>query len=224
MRRRRLPLLSSADGRETDDPEARKQLDTLEKRSYKTYRARQSACNRLGKRARAWNCALVALATSTTVASIGLLTDADLYGENGEALMVCVAVLSLVASLATTNMDYSGRSRDFFLNYRKIQRISVEMEEFGRQRDNPVTAEAVKALSISYQAILDETENHTPGDHLRHFSKAHSPADPYYTTDKSLIRRRRGAVAADFGITSFPYLTLALPLGLLVPLVNRLIP
>jgi len=117
---------------ECDDQSAREQLATVEARAYKTYRARESACVRLGQRARAWNWALVAFSTATTVAAIGMLTDPDMYGRHGSTLLVCVSVLALVVSLATTNMDYSGRSRNMFLNYRKLQRLSVEMEELGR--------------------------------------------------------------------------------------------
>jgi len=121
-------------------------------------------------------------------------------------------------------MDYAGRSRDMFLNYRKIQRISVEMEELGRQIAVPVTAEAVKNLSVRYQAVLDETENHTPGDHLRHFSRSLSEGEPYFSKNPSLYRQRRRAVAANFFITAFPYLSLALPLALMLPLIGQLIP
>jgi hypothetical protein len=189
---------------EQDDPEARVQLAAVEARAYKTYRARQSACSRLGKRARAWNWALVAFATSTTVASIGMLTDSDMYGTNGGTLLVCLSVLALVASLATTNMDYSGRSRDMFLNYRKIQRISVEMEEFRQQKTTPVTAGAVKRLSDRYQAILDETENHTAGDHLRHFSNGLAATDATATTGYGSRLRRDGPPLPHAGTSSRP--------------------
>lgn len=207
-----------------DDPAARLHLAALEARTYRTYRSRESACSRLGKRARAWNGALVALATSTTIASIGMLTDEEMYGTNGSALLVCLAVLALVASLTTTNLDYAGRSRDMFLNYRKIQRISVEMEELRRQSREPVTMQLVRRLSDRYQAVLDETENHTEGDHLRHFSRTLGSDHPYFSVDETVYRRRRRAIATDFAITSFPYATLALPVSLLVPLVRSLLP
>lgn len=207
-----------------DDEDARAQLKLEERRAYKTYRARQSAANRLGKRARAWNWALVAFSTSTAVAAIGMLSDPDMYGPRGDTLMVCLAILALVASLATANVDHSGRSRDMFINYRKLQRISVEMEELGSQREVQVTHERVKELSDRHQAILDETENHTTGDHLRHFSRTLPTDDIYYSADKKLHRRRRRAVSTDFLITSAPYLTLAVPLALVTPLAKSLLP
>lgn len=207
-----------------EDPVAREQLHDVETRAYKTYRARESACRRLGQRARAWNWALVAFSTSTTIASIGMLTEPSMYGRNGGTLLVCLAVLALVASLTTTNMDYAGRSRDMFLNYRKIQRLSVEMEELRRQSLEPVTARSVKLLEDRYQAVLDETENHTTGDHLRHFSKTVKADNPYFSEDPELYKARRRAMFGDRLITLFPYVTLVLPIGLLVPLVRSLIP
>ncbi|MCR6646645.1 MAG: SLATT domain-containing protein [Cellulomonas sp.] len=203
---------------------AREQLALECKRAYKTYCARQSACNRLGKRARAWNWALVSLATSTAVASIGMLTDRTMYGENGDTLMVCLAVLALVASLATTNMDYSGRSRNMFLNYRKIQRISVEMERLLHQSRAPVTADAVANLSDEYQSLLDEAENHTTGDHLRHFSRTHVTTHPHYSVDPALYSKRRRSMAIDAAITLLPYATLAVPVVLIAPLVAKIVP
>lgn len=207
---------------EVEDPAARAHLKRLEARAYKTYRARESARGRLARRARAWNWALVAFSTSTTIASIGMLTDDQMYGPNGDTLLVCLSILVLVTSLTTSNMDYSARGRDMFINYRKIQRISVEMEELNSQSVRPVTAVLVKELSDHYQTILDETENHTVSDHLRHFSRAVADSDPHYSRDNKLFRKRRRAMLADFAITSFPYLTLVVPVVLLLPLAASL--
>jgi hypothetical protein len=207
-----------------DDPEARAQLKLEESRAYKTYRARESASHRLGQRARAWNWALVAFSTSTTIAAIGLLTEANMYGPHGDTLMVCLAILALVASLTTSNIDYSGRSRDMFVNYRKLQRIAVEMEELGRQNAVPVNHQSVKELSDRYQAILDETENHTPGDHLQHFSRTLPPDHPHHSTDDQLFKARRRALFKDRLITSLPYGTLVVPVALVVPLALSLLP
>lgn len=207
-----------------DDPGARLQLKVEEARAFKTYRAREAAARRLAQRARAWNWALVAFSTATTVAAIGLLTDIDMYGPGGDTLMVCLSILALVASLTTSNIDYSGRSRDMFINYRKVQRIAVEMEETRQQTGRAVTPVVVKELSDRYQTVLDETENHTAGDHLRHFSRSLPPDHPHHSTKKSLYRARRRAMAHDFVITALPYATLLVPAALLVPLTRDLLP
>lgn len=175
---------------------------------------------RLGRRARAWNWALVAFSTATTVAAIGMLTDPLMYGRNGSTLMVCVSVLTLVVSLATTNMDYSGRSRDMFLNYRKIQRLSVEMEEL--RSSKLVTFDLVRSLMDRYQAVLDESENHTSGDYYRSLSTKYATGHPLHR-GKWISVAHIPALLVDFVITSFPYLFLLLPLVLLIPLMNSLV-
>ncbi|MFS0883650.1 SLATT domain-containing protein [Aeromicrobium sp. 179-A 4D2 NHS] len=205
-----------------EDPGARDYLKIEESRAFKTYRARESAARRLGQRARAWNGALVAFSTSTAVASVGLLVDPNMYGSQGDTLMVCLSVLVLVVSLTTANIDYSGRSRNMFLNYRNIQRIAVEMEELGRQTSSPVTRDAVRELVDRYQAVLDETENHTPGDHLRNFSRTLPQSHPHYSSSEQLYRERRRRMLLDWSITVWPYVTLVVPVALLVPLVAGL--
>lgn len=207
-----------------DDPGAREQLRVEEGRAFKTYRAREAAARRLGQRARAWNWALVAFSTATAVAAIGLLTDPGMYGAEGDTLIACLAILALVASLTTANVDYSGRSRDMFINYRKLQRISVEMEELRRQAALAITHAMVKDLSDRYQSVLDETENHTTGDHLRHFSKTLPEDHPHHSTDPKLFRARRRAMLSEFVITAFPYATLLVPGALIVPLATSILP
>lgn len=207
---------------EVDDNDARKLLKLWETRAYKTYRSRESACVRLGQRARAWNWALIALSTATTVAAIGMLSAPLMYGPNGSALLVCVSVLTLVVSLAATNMDYSGRSRDMFLNYRKLQRLAVEMEELGRSKI--VTRSAMELLADRYQAVLDESENHTSGDYFKNFSNKYEASHPLYLKEDGFSVRDRFQILRDLAITWFPYTTLLLPLFLLIPLVKSLIP
>ena len=105
-------------------------FQTLERRSYKTYSARLQASRRLASRNRAWNASLIATSTATTIASVALLTDSSIYGRSGPTLLVCTAILTLIASLVASGLDYSGRSRDMFLNYRRLQRLSAEVERY----------------------------------------------------------------------------------------------
>ncbi|MDH3006745.1 SLATT domain-containing protein [Gordonia alkanivorans] len=204
-----------------DDKRARERLTCIERRAYKTYRARESACSRLGRRARAWNWAIVALSTATTVAAVGMLTDSDMYGPNGSTLLVCVSIFALVVSLAATNMNHSGRSRDMFLNYRKIQRIAVEIEAM--KSGKIVTEVMVTAISDRYQEILDESENHTPGDYLRHFSPNLPKDQPFFLGDDVSQFLRRREMLRDTTVTSLPYITLILPVALFVPLFQSLL-
>ncbi|WP_175404275.1 MULTISPECIES: SLATT domain-containing protein [Gordonia] len=204
-----------------DDKVAREHLLSIERRAYKTYRARESASSRLGRRARAWNWAIVALSTATTVAAVGMLTDASMYGPNGPTLLVCVSVFALVVSLAATNMNHSGRSRDMFLNYRKIQRIAVEMEQM--ITEEVVTRSMVAAISDRYQEVLDESENHTSGDYWRHFSSKLAKDQAFYLGEDVSQYLRRREMLRDTTVTSLPYITLLLPAALFLPLLESLL-
>jgi hypothetical protein len=134
-------------------------FQTLERRSYKTYSARLQASRRLASRNRAWNASLIATSTATTIASVALLTDSSIYGRSGPTLLVCTAILTLIASLVASGLDYSGRSRDMFLNYRRLQRLSAEVERYvcsaGLQ-----SREVLETLHERYDGLLDESENH----------------------------------------------------------------
>lgn len=178
-------------------------MKVLEDRSYATYSARLQASIRLRRRGQAWNAALIAFATSATAASVGMLTDPDMYGSQGDTLMVCLSVLALVVSLVVTGLDHSGRSRDMFVNYRKIQRLSAEAE---RDKSDPeLTRAAVVRMNERYDALLDESENHTSADYNRGNKKK-----PWWAW----------AVLREDAVTWFPYATLALPAALLIPLLR----
>lgn len=176
---------------------------TLEQRSYKTYSARLQASQRLASRSRAWNATLIATSTATTIASVALLTDSQMYGRSGPTLLVCVSVLTLVASLVASGLDYSGRSRDMFLNYRRLQRLSADVE---RHVELPAlqSREALEALHSRYDDLLDESENHTEADYYRAF-----PTN----------RKKDWATWREILLSVVPYVSLAAPIGLLVPLV-----
>jgi len=145
-----------------------------------------------------------------------MLTSPELYGKNGSTVLVCTSVLSLVASLMTTNMDYAGRSRDMYLNYRKIQRISVELEQLRLSSANEFT-EKLNEISNHYQDILDETENHTSGDFRRNF-----PKNPSTQVRFAIPVWLQKEVLQDTVITLLPYSTLAVPIIILVPFLRML--
>lgn len=141
-------------------------IELLEGRSYSTYRARLEASKRLTRRNHAWNALLVSFATSTTISSIALLVDGNVYGRYGDLLLVCLGVLSLVASMTVTSLNYSGRAKDMFANYRKLQRLSAALERIRLSGTAP-NAVTVTELSDSYQELLDGSENHTSADFRR---------------------------------------------------------
>lgn len=181
-------------------------LKKLEDRSYKSYKARMHASQRLALRDKAWNTSLLALTVATTIASIGLLTDSQMYGTAGPTLFVCLAVLSLVISLVVAGLNYGARSRDLFNNYRRLQRLSTEVEHLRAGNSTPSFAE-VKVLLDRYNDLLDESENHNAADYAR----GHS------------VGRVTWGVARDWSISALPFVTLIIPVFVLVPFIKWLL-
>ena len=185
-----------------DTEKVRRLLEILEDRSYKTYSSRVKASERLAFRHRAWNTALISTSTASTIGSVAMLSDEDIYGPAGPTLLVCIAILTLVASLVTSSLDYSGRSRNMFLSYRRIQRLSAEVE---RAKNTPEeqSLDTVRTLNERYDALLDESENHPQADYLRAF-----PAE-----------QPSGSLRRETALSLIPYVSLLFPLALLIPLV-----
>lgn len=180
-------------------------LEKLADRSYKTYKARLVAAERLQSRNRAWNACLLSLSVATTLASVALLTDKEMYGHAGPTILVCVAVMALVASLVVSGLNYGGRSRDMFMNYRRIQKLSVEAE--GLVNSGAASIEDVNQLAERYETLLDDSENHTTSDYIRAVS------------DNTLDLGRWPLIRARF-LTQVPYLALIVPLLVVLPIVD----
>ncbi|MCJ0906104.1 SLATT domain-containing protein [Rhodococcus sp. ARC_M6] len=155
-------------------------LSDLENRSYRTYKARVHAENRLRTRGHVWNSVLISTTTGTTIAGISLLADPKIFGNAGAAIFASASVATLVASLVITGRNYEGRARDMFDNYRKIQRLSATVELLNKPGDSDTEPESVtrshtrdnkgnielSSLFEKYQNLLDESENHTVADSL----------------------------------------------------------
>lgn len=187
----------------TERSQALQLLLKLENRSYKTYNARLRAAQRLASRHHAWSASLISTSTASAIASVALLADEKIYGTAGPTILVCVSILTLVASLVTSGLDYSGRSRDMFLNYRRIQRLSSETERAMRVPEQ-CTIETVENLNNRYDSLLDESENHTEADFLRAFP------DP----------KKRKAKWRENAISLVPYVSLLAPIALAIPLIE----
>ncbi|SDW04760.1 hypothetical protein SAMN04487912_101254 [Arthrobacter sp. cf158] len=180
-------------------------LEKLEDRSFKSYKGRMHASQRLALRDKAWNASLLSLTVATTIASVGLLADSRMYGSGGPTIFVCLAVLSLVISLVVAGLNYGARSRDLFNNYRRIQRLSTEVEHL-RTRDHAPDYAEVKVLLDRYNDLLDDSENHNASDFAR--------------VGKS--GRWSWLVLRDRSISALPFVTLLVPIGVLVPFVQWL--
>lgn len=140
-------------------------IETQEKRTYQTYKARVRAANRLKARGVAWTTALISASTAASIASIASIVEQDLYGEYGSVIAAAISVLTLVASLVVTGVNYEARHRKMFDNYRKIQRLSAELE-FLRANSVHQSDEQIRVLLDRYQDLLDESENHSDLDNM----------------------------------------------------------
>lgn len=215
-------LLCPAHSRPTRAPEAATEADaahallkTLEHRSYLTYLGRLHASTRLAFRNRAWNAALIAASGAVTVASVALLVYPDIYGSTGPTLLVLVSILALIASLVTSSLNYSARSRDMFHNYRRLQALSAEVER--RVKAGQPTTLIAEDLNRRYDALLDESENHTTADHKR---VLHGIAKKNGQKTRSLWREPEVVMQAL--VSAAPYASLVIPVLLLAPLVSLL--
>lgn len=183
-------------------------LMRLEKRAYSTYKSRLRAYDRLSRRNNAWNASLIALATATTIAAVGMLVDDQMYGKQGDALMAALAILSLVASLVVSSVNYGVRSRAMESSYKRIQQISYHAENL-RDSAEEVSYSRFLELHKEYEIALEASENH-------------SNADFHRFQEKNWLKRQR-TTWQDTAISLAPYLSLAIPLLIMVPFVRWLI-
>ncbi|MDD7936979.1 SLATT domain-containing protein [Actinomycetospora lutea] len=143
-------------------------IKKLEDRSFKTYKHRLFAYGRLHWLNQFTNNLLVAFSTSTTIGSVGMLADRNMYGSGGDALMVALAILSLVASLVVASSSYGTRAKAMETTYKQLQRLSVEAENLRHGfLAEPQRSAEFKRLQREYYNLIESSENHTDGDHAR---------------------------------------------------------
>lgn len=201
-----MPFGKPLSGRTFNEETRLESLEKLEDRSFKSYKGRMHASQRLSLRDKAWNASLLSLTVATTIASVGLLADSRMYGSGGPTIFVCLAVLSLVISLVVAGLNYGARSRDLFNNYRRLQRLSTEVEHLRTRDVKPGYAE-VKVLLDRYNDLLDDSENHNTSDYAR----------------VSDLKKPSWVVWSDKFVSALPFVTLIVPLGVLVPFVQWLL-
>lgn len=170
----------------------------LEDRAYATYKARLQAQKRLRKRGMAWNALLIASATSTTIASVSLLSSPSVYGARGPTLVAVLAILSLVASLVVTNMEYAGRGQAMGGNYRRIQQIAFAAEAL-RTQSNPRAD--LEQIQREYEIALESSENHSDAD----YERTRGPDGARYRLWRDNL------------VSFAPYLSLAVPIAVVIP-------
>lgn len=140
----------------------------LESRAYDTYKSRLFAAARLSWWNKFTNNLLVAFSTSTAIASVGMLVDQNMYGAGGDALMVALAILALVASLVVASSNYGTRAKAMESSYKAIQKLSIEAENIGIGiSPNEHSLAEIVRLQREYGYFIESSENHTGGDYKR---------------------------------------------------------
>lgn len=137
----------------------------LESRSFTTYKARLEAHLRLTRKNATSNNLLLAFSTATTVAAVGMLSDRNMYGSGGDALMVALAVVALVASLVVASANYGVRSKSMEASYKEIQRISLRVENLKHGLSDGTKAEEYLKLQEEYMHAINSSENHKARDY-----------------------------------------------------------
>ncbi|WP_182045218.1 SLATT domain-containing protein [Curtobacterium sp. ME26] len=138
-------------------------LADLERRSYRSYRARIESERRLRRVGLFWSAAQTALAVGLIAVSVLYLA----YPERQSTLMlvylISLSVLALAVSVTVGALDYTGRAREMFRNYRAIQALSVRVES-ARKSQLFITKRFVHRMHSEYDLLLDNSENHTSLD------------------------------------------------------------
>lgn len=184
----------------------------LEDRTFVTYKARLYASQRLHRRSSAWNACLIAFSTSTLIAAVGMISKGDMYGDQGDTLMIALSLLSLIASLIVASMNYGGRSRALEANYKRIQQISLRAELL-RVDAGKINSAQYDELLKEYSIALESSENHTDGDY------ALAVKDP--STGQS--KGDHKAINLDRIMTVIPYLSTIFPILILIPFTKWLL-
>lgn len=149
---------------ETEQDSLAVQFAKLVDRSYTTYQSRVHASERLARLSATWNVALVVGTLAATIDSVVLLVDKSALGPRGDVVLTCASILTLFISVAISGMNLSGKSRDMFTSYRRIQRLSSEVERTAASRPS---VEALFRLAGEYDDLLDNSENHRFCDFLK---------------------------------------------------------
>lgn len=139
-----------------------KSIQLLGQRSYDSYRCRLEASRRLKKLGHWWNAAQFSLPTALIFVSIFSLS-ATQDASTIARVVIGVSVLSLVASVVVTFLDYSARARALEINYRALQAFSVGIETRLASGED-IADDRIRVLQLEYDWLLDKAENHSSVD------------------------------------------------------------
>lgn len=203
------------------------QLQDLTTWTERTYLSRLQLAKRLQLRGALWGAALVSSSVVSAVVSVALLVDDSIYGRKGAFVWSAAGIIILAASLVVSNADYAQRARLAFEAYRKFQRISVLVRDSNDQaRGRRRRKREFAALNGSYQALLDETVNHSSADFAaamqwRILPRGAAVADTAtirYVTLAVLTGHKMRRFASAL-VTGIPVVLVAISIAAIIPLV-----
>jgi len=205
-------------------------LAQLESRYFTTYRARLAMEKRLSARSRAWNAALIALTSASSLAGVSLLVDESIYGPRGALLLTLFGLLTLVASLVVTNAQYGVRARAAAENYRAVQQLSVVAERLRTEEKPHRQIKKIRQLEVQYQDLMNHSENHSAADYVNAVGILRAGAIREISVDASFRRMRiamrilKSSVAKTVSVLASlsPWLFMVLSAWLLFPVIRWL--
>jgi len=176
----------------------RSALADLERRSYKSYLARVQTERRLRRVGLTWNAAQTSLAVALIAVSVLYLAFPSSQSDLMVVYLISLSVLALAVSISVGSLDYSGRAREMFRNYRDLQSFSARVESIQKVTLFS-TRRSLAGLQAEYDLLIDQAENHSNLD----YELSQVPSG-----DAGVISRRRLLMRR-----SVPFL---LPLALMV--------
>ncbi|MCJ1702120.1 SLATT domain-containing protein [Rathayibacter festucae] len=202
------------------------ELQGLDRRVGKTYRAHLAMAKRLQRRNRHWNLALICLSLVSTLSAVALLADPEIYGTNGPTLWALIGVTTLAASLISAIANYKTRSEDAFSAYRRLQRLWVRIHHSSaKEKFQGRRSKYFRTYDDEYQAVLDAISNHSPADYyfsVKLFTRASKWYEPTNSEHLLLsplasVQARATQVTSALG-TGIPLFISIVALTMLVPI------
>lgn len=138
-------------------------MSDLERRSFNSYQARVETERRLRRVGLTWSAAQTALAVGLIAVSVLYLAYPTQQSTFMLVYLISLAVLALAVSVTVGALDYAGRAREMFRNYRAIQALSVRVESSIKSR-RFISKRFLNQAQAEYDLLLDNVENHSQLD------------------------------------------------------------
>lgn len=150
-------------------PQSDDLLSMLSRRIEITYLCRVEMAQRLERRGKYWNSAIISLTVSSLIISICLLRENSVYGKNGDVFLVVIGAITLISSLMVVNSQYLERSKKSFENYRRLQRLSTQVHSSSieKAKHRKLANRLYESFDRRYQDLLDVSDNHSAADYLK---------------------------------------------------------